>query len=222
MIEARREDIKNRLLALVAHDPAPVQASIDRIDRVRDTEPVPIPAALAFADAWRDLHEQLTELERAETDEERAARTRLDAARLAAVEAEQDLRVSGLAPDLVAELEAAHNEVLDAQDRTNSRFSGTRARTRLDEARAAERKVLDRLGFTTYADYMMSSSSRGAEAGKRAVLQAARVDVAEAETEWHSLGGDPSREVSARRSARATIGHRPAHRAPAGPRARWP
>ena len=85
--------------------------------------------------------------------------------------------------------------MLDAQDRTNSRFSGTRARTRLDEARAAERKVLDRLGFTTYADYMMSSSSRGAEAGKRAVLQAARVHVAEAEAEWHSLGGDPSREV---------------------------
>jgi len=190
-----REDPELGIAPIAGQDPAPVLACLDRIERARNGEAVPVQAALAFADAWRDLHQQLADLERTETDEERSAKARVDAARLAVVEAERDLRVSALEPGLVATLEAAHTAVLDAQEKSSSRFGGTRARLRLDELRAAESAALDQLGFATYADYMMSSSSRGVAASKRAVLQAARVRVAEAEAEWQALGGDPSRDA---------------------------
>ena len=189
------EDPELGIAATAREDPAPVLACLDRIERALNGEAVPVQAALAFADAWHDLHQQLANLERTETDQERSAKARVDAARRAAVDAEQDLRVSALDPELVAALEAAHTAVLDAQERSSSRFSGTRARLRLDELRAAESAALDQLGFATYADYMMSSSSRGVGASKRAVLQAARVRVAEAEAEWQALGGDPSRDA---------------------------
>ncbi len=192
--EAKREELQRKLVALAPQDPTPIRECLDRIERARGAEPVAIPAALALADAWRDVHGQLADLERTESDEERQARARLEAARRAAVEAEKDLRVSGLPADVVAELESAHIAVLDAQDKSTSRFSGGRARSRLDHARAVERSVLAKLDFTTYADYMMSSSSRGVGAGKRAVLQAARIRVAEAEAELQELS-DTGRDI---------------------------
>ncbi len=194
-LEGQRKDLQRRIAALAGQDPAPALACVERVERARSNEPAPVHAALAFADTWRDLHQQLADLERSESDEQREARSRVDAARRAAVDAERDLRVSALPADAVAALEAAHSAVLDALAKTSARFSGARARLRLEELRTEERLALERLGFSRYADYMLSSSSRGVGAGKRAVLQSARVRVAEAEAEWQALGGDESRDA---------------------------
>ena len=72
-----------------------------------------------------------------------------------------------------AALEAAHDAVLDADERAGRRLGGASARKRLDEARAAERVVLDRLGLDSYSDFLLRSSmgrdrpERGATARDR-------------------------------------------------------
>lgn len=71
-----------------------------------------------------------------------------------------DIDASSIDPEDIQQLEAAHNAVLDAQERTEARFRGAKALRRLAEARGEERRILDRLGFSTYADYVMSASSR--------------------------------------------------------------
>ena len=165
-MEARRDDLQRQLFGLSTKDPDPIRTCLDRIARASATGPDDVQAALDLADIWRDLHRQLADLDASETDAERRLRVRLEAARKGAADAEHELAVPNLQPEQVADLEAAHNAVLAAQKKTESWLSGPRALARLEHARAAEREVLDKLGFTTYAAYMMSSSSRGLGAAR--------------------------------------------------------
>ena len=80
---------------------------------------------------------------------------------------------SATGPDEIRALEAAHSAVLDAQERTETRFGGAKAQRRLAQARAEERAILDQLGFSTYADYMMSASDRFHNGADLAVLDTA-------------------------------------------------
>ncbi len=121
-----------------------------------------------------------------------AARERLETARRGHEAAQQAANASATGPDDITALEAAHTAVLDAQERADSRFGGGKAQRRLAQARAEERQILDRLGFSTYADYMMSGSSRFQNSADAAVLDtaeralvAARRDFAEAWKEVH-------------------------------------
>lgn len=81
--------------------------------------------------------------------------------------------VSSISAEQIRQLEDAHHAVLDAQERTEARFGGAKARRRLAEARGEERRILDQLGFSTYADYMMSASSRFQNGPDMAVLDTA-------------------------------------------------
>ena len=183
------------------------------------SEGAPVVAALALADSWRDLHQQISALEAGVSAEERSAEAIVASARHGVIEAEADFNQPVLTPEQISKVEAARTAVLESQDRAESRFAGGRAKRRLEELRADERRVLERLGFSTYADYMMSSSNRGAAHPNRSILDAARANLAAAETELAALPGATDRarrrvELLQRRDAIAPrvaelLGHEP-------------
>src|SRR5207302_2910386 len=75
------------------------------------------------------------------------ARRRLEAARATVFDAERAVRLPEVDRLEIEALENAHEQVLIAQDRTDKRLSGARAKQRLDEVREVEQEILTRLGF---------------------------------------------------------------------------
>jgi hypothetical protein len=218
-------DLERRRVELVRLQEAVGDHGADAVDRALDrllgagSEAAPVVAALALADTWRDLHQQLSALDTGVSPEEYAAEQRVAEARQAVIEAEVEFNQPVLTPEQIAKVEAAHALVLEAQDRTEGRFGGSRLRKKLEEARAEERRVLERLGFSTYADYMMSSSSRGVGPANRSSLEAARTRLKDAEEHLATLPGAADRarrrtELLQRRDAvaprvAALLGHEP-------------
>jgi hypothetical protein len=86
-----------------------------------------------------------------------------------------------LAPDDRADLEAAHEAVIQADERAARRFGGAAARRKLDEAKAVERTVLDRLGFDSYSDFLLRSSMGPTDPSAELRLEIARSDLLRAE-----------------------------------------
>ncbi|MEO7429430.1 MAG: hypothetical protein ABIY48_08600 [Acidimicrobiales bacterium] len=127
------------------------------------------------------------------------ARARLDDAQQALLEAEQAVRGPQLDRDDVRELEDAHAELLDAGDKADGRFGRARAASRVEELRAAEQEVLDRLGFGSYSDYMMGYSLHVADPVKEEELDRARQALSAAEDEWRAL--DQHTEAALARAA---------------------
>jgi len=111
-------------------------------------------------------------------------RSRLERARAAVREAEEARHPrQRIAPDDAAELEATHEALLEAIERAEGRFAGGRARGRVDDLRAAEEALLDRLGFISFSEYLMgTSSSRGSVVED--VIDAARDELSSAEDAW--------------------------------------
>ncbi len=217
-LERRRLELIRLREAVGDDDPDPVAVALEALDQAGSEAP-PIVAALALADTWRDLHQQIGALDAGVSDDEIAAEGRVAEARQAVIEAEVEYNQPVLTPEQITKVEAAHAAVLEAQDRSEARFGGNRTRKKLEEARNEERRVLERLGFSTYADYMMSSSSRGVGPANRAMLDSARTRLAAAEEELAALPGaaDRSRrrsELLGRRDAvspkvAALLGHEP-------------
>ncbi len=217
-LERRRVELVRLQEAVGDHEPSAVSDALDRLLSA-GTEAPPVVAALALADTWRDLHQQLSALDSGVSGEEYAAEQRVVEARQGVIEAEVEYNQPVLTPEQITKVEAAHAAVLEAQDRSEGRFGGSRQRKKLDDARAEERRVLERLGFSTYADYMMSSSSRGVGSANRSSLEAARTRLKEAEEQLVALPGAADRarrrtELLQRRDAvaprvAALLGHEP-------------
>ena len=218
-LEARRAELDRLQEALGPSVGAPIADALDRVLTASNEAP-PVVAALALADTWRDLHQQIRALDAGVSPAEQSAEERVALAKRAVVEAESDFNQPVLTPEQITKVEAAHNAVLEAQDRTEGRFGGGgRSRKRLDELRSEERRVLERLGFSTYADYMMSSSSRGVGPANRAILETARQQLAKAGDDLADIPGAADRarrrtELLQRRDAVAPrvaelLGHEP-------------
>lgn len=217
-LERRRGELTRVAVATGDRSTAEVAEALDALLGASSEAP-PVVAAQALADTWRDLHQQIAALDAGVSSAERDAEERVAGARRAVSEAETEFNQPVLTPEQIAKVEAAHHAVLETQDRTEGRFGGNRARKRLEELRVDERRVLERLGFSTYADYMMSSSSRGVGPANRAVIDTARAALARAEEDLANLPGAADRvrrrqELIGRRDAvtpRVTelIGHEP-------------
>lgn len=217
-LERRRVELVRLQEAVGDHGSGPVSAALDRLLGA-GTEAAPVVAALALADTWRDLHQQLSALDTGVSGDELAAEQRVAEARQAVIEAEVEYNQPVLTPEQITKVEAAHAMVLEAQDRTEGRFGGSRLRKKLEDARAEERRVLERLGFSTYADYMMSSSSRGVGPANRSTLETSRAALKAAEEHLAALPGAADRarrrtELLQRRDAvaprvAALLGHEP-------------
>lgn len=216
--EQRRMELARVDASLGDPNAGRVSEALDRLSGAGD-EGAPVVAALALADTWRDLHQQIAALDAGVTDDERRAEERIALARQTVAEADSEFNQPVLTPEQHAKVEAAHNAVLEAQDRAEGRFGGNRSKRKLEDLRAEERRVLERLGFSTYADYLMSASSRGVGSANRAVLDAARGNLAAAEEDLAALPGAADRhrrrvELVQRRDAVAPriadlLGHEP-------------
>ena len=109
------------------------------------------------------------------------ARRRLETARAALFDVERSIRLPEVDRDDVEALENAHEQVLLAQDRLDKRLAGGKAKQRLDEARAQEQQILNRLGFVTYTEFVMGTSIVNVDPEHERQLDAARGELAAAE-----------------------------------------
>lgn len=116
------------------------------------------------------------------TAEEAAAATeRLERARAALADAEDAARSHAVDPQDAAELEAAHEALHDALERAEARVAGRRARGQVDRLRAEEQAVLDRLGFLSFAEYLMGTGAAHRDARAEAALAQAQAELEAAE-----------------------------------------
>jgi hypothetical protein len=183
-LELRHAELEAALLALDTVDPFAVETALEQVRSNDDIELVPSPEAQRIADEWVRNEAALageTSFEETSGNVLATARRRLDAARAEVFEAERAVRIPEIDRHDVEALENAHEEVLLAQDRADKRFGGERARQRLHEARVAEQAILDRIGFDTYASFMMGTSIQHVDTEREHKLEASRVELAAAE-----------------------------------------
>ena len=150
-----------------------------------------------MADEWSQLLVDLGTMQVSEHDANQvaAAHKRLEAARAALFEAESAARLPDLDREQVDALENAHEAVLQAQDKSEKRLTGDRAKKRLEDARAAEQEILDRLGMHTYADFIMGTSMLRVDPEQEQRLDEAREELARAEDAIAGLDAEVEAEL---------------------------
>jgi hypothetical protein len=208
-VDARLGELDHALVALAAGDLDEVAEALAVLQGGDSAERVPSPDAMALAEDIDRIDLKLASTAGGELEEGSLteARARLDDARQALLEAEQDVRNPELDVEEVLRLEDAHEELLRAIDKADGRFAGSRARARVDELRDAEQTILDRLGYRSFTDYMVGASLHGVDPEKEAALRSARSDLAAAEAEWERL----ERETDAALARAAVLDRRRAH-----------
>lgn len=87
-----------------------------------------------------------------------------------------------ISPEDVALLEEAHDRVVEAESRVSGRASIYRPE--LIVARRAEQRILDRLGFSTWAEFMLEGAFDATSAGSNRELELARRDLIENQRRW--------------------------------------
>jgi hypothetical protein len=189
-LSARLAVIEEVLAELDELDPSPVQAAL--VEARSPSALVPSPEAADLADQLAALDEQLAGLEASavaelSADEAAAVSDELAASRAAVAEAEDAARAHLISPEDAIALETAHAALHDALERAGSRVGGIRARGQIDRLRAEEQALLDRLGFVTYAEYLMGTSPAHRDPQAEADLVDARRRLAEAEEAWSEV-----------------------------------
>ncbi len=167
-------------------DVGSVRVLVEALEHPGPSEAQPLPEALAVADEMLRLHQEVAELEARMEAEGRgpgSALARLDAARAEAAEAEASLARPPVSSDDEEALRQAHEAVLDAERRA----SGLRSRSgqrKLAQALSVQQEILDRVGFPTWSAYVMGASLMGIDEGAKARVEAAELELAEAEAAW--------------------------------------
>ncbi len=150
-----------------------------------DPRPMTDPRAAALADRWADVAGRAAALEERLSKEGRSPdefAARMAAAQRAVVEEEAPLRPGSIDRTIADQLEAAHEEVIEAESKRR-RFLGSKSAKRLDEAVAREQVFLDQLGFSTWTGYVMGTV--GMDSGDRAErLRIAQDELAAVQAEW--------------------------------------
>ena len=140
-------------------DTEPLRVALDEFDADAESGE-PDLVARELAREWLEVDGELARIEDAlpspPTDEELAAAERhLDQIEQSIVEIEAAGRQGDLVPGARAEIEAAHEAVLAAEE-TLDQANDPDAIEQLSRAREAERAVLQRHGYETYLDLIMS------------------------------------------------------------------
>jgi len=193
---ARLAVLDELLAELGALDRAPVEEALDGL---RTESPlVPSADAGALADQLEVLDAEIADVEagglpEVTAEEVAAATDRLQRAQGAVADAEDAARSHDVDPAEASALEAAHDALHDALERSEARVTGRRARSQVDRLRAEEQAILDRLGFLSFAEYLMGTGAAHRDAAAEAALADARVELAAAE--------EAADEVEARRGA---------------------
>ena len=202
---------------------AAVTGRADALDEVRaQPEPQVVPdlAALRLAD---ELAAAIAALDAYDAQVEAtghgplAAYRRLDEAQRRFLAADAAVRPPVIDPADAAALEAAHDELLEAELKlTAARMPGKSLKKRLEDAAAVEQDVLERMGFATYTAYVMSTSVPVVSPELRTVHERAQRDWEQAEVVFReavaAAEADPHRSAlvaavdAARDAARAMVG----------------
>ncbi|MEY2453863.1 MAG: hypothetical protein QOD92_3437 [Acidimicrobiaceae bacterium] len=199
-LEGRRLELEAALLALDTVDPFPVQVSLTQLASADDEgELVASEEAIRLADEIARVGQPAGVDEVSESASGSAiavARRRLDAARAAVFDAERAVRLPEVDRLDIEGLENAHEQVLIAQDRSDKRLSGARAKQRLDEVREVEQEILNRLGFVTYTEFVMGTSMLNVDPEREKRLEIARSELASAEDALADLEADVDAELA--------------------------
>lgn len=185
-LDADLARIERGLAELSAIDTRPIQVLLEAIRDPAPVELVPSERAAELADRFVTLQKELAELEDVMEAEGRGPTTaiaRLEQARAEVAAAEKAMAKPELSPQDVEELEAAHEAVLEAEAKVSGRL-GRRHLKRLEEARAREQEILDRVGFPTWSAYVMGANLMSIDPMAEVRLEKARLALEEAEAHW--------------------------------------
>ena len=133
------------------------------------------PQAVALGEAWRDLTADIANLSPIEAppdeDDLSAAGDRVAALRAELTELDKVAQSSALTATERAAIDAAHTAVLEAEERTGRRVGAAFAKKRADDARTAERTLLDHHGFPAYIDVVLTGGRSAAVNPRRGALE---------------------------------------------------
>lgn len=171
-------------------DVGSVQMALDVAKERAFAGPRPDPAAHALADRLETLHAELARCEGAFRYEgvglaELSDRVEQSQRRVA--EARSRLHEVSHDPTVVAALEQAHERVLALERRASSKLRGRGVEQELDQAKAAERALLDELGQPSWMDYLLDVSTTTGRTPEQADLKKAEAEQASAEAAWAGL-----------------------------------
>ena len=164
-------------------DPSAVSAAREQLAIALDVPDRPDPAALELAErlehAARSVAADAARAAEQEAREQEASRALLQARHeLSGAESGADRATYD--PSVVRRLEQIREELFASDDRA-ALLGPTRSKRRIQELRAEEAVLLDRLGFDTYSAYVMGIPSVRADLERSERLVAARERVAQAE-----------------------------------------
>ncbi|HEX2850922.1 MAG TPA: hypothetical protein VHN98_10230 [Acidimicrobiales bacterium] len=191
-LAARRDDLTKSLAAIGDAEPQAIEDALSALRRLREVKPKPSSRALALADRWVAVQATLASMPAPPSPPEWLATPALVAlqdARRALQEAERGGAAGGYDRAQVAEVEKAHAELLDAEQRAVRKGSRINRR-RLEQAEEAERAALHALGVSSYGDFLQDVVPvlEGGQVDDRRVSEA-RAALANAEAVWGQLHG---------------------------------
>lgn len=199
-LEARRLELARALEALAGIDVGPVVDALAVLRSAEGVELVPHPDAIAMADALAAGQAALEQFDaqlEAQGLGPMSVRRKIDNLRLQVARLDQEARPKIASAEDTTALEEAHDAVVEAEERAKGRLAGRGAQRKLEEAKAAEQEVLDRMGFASYTSYSMSAAAPEVNVEAKVALQQARTELAAAEAEVEAVSqmveADPRR-----------------------------
>lgn len=189
-LELTQAELEEGIREMEERDPRPIQVLVDALNQPQSDRLVPSREALALADDFSELQQQLDELERrlqADGLSMDQLSQRLEDARFEVTQSERGVSKPEATDEDIRELEAAHDEVLEAEKRASGRVGRKAALKRLEEAKVAEQAILDRIGFPTWTSYIMGSSLLNIDPVAEQRLEQARFELQQAEDSWALL-----------------------------------
>ncbi len=186
----RHSVLSEAIAQLEEQDPRSIEVLLEAINQPRSTTMVPSEDAIALADDFVVVQQHLDAAERrlqADGMSMDEMIRRLDDARVELSQAEKAMAKPELSSEDVTELEAAHEEVMEAEMKASGRMGRKAALKRLEEAQAKEREILDRVGFPTWASYIMGASLLNIDPVAEQRLEQARLTAEQANAEWMAL-----------------------------------
>jgi len=187
VLHTRGAQIERGLKELSSIDVRPLTVLLDAIRSPSPVELVPSERAQELADDVKILEARVADLER-ELDDSgmgtAGVMQRLEQCRAEVAQAERSMKKPELGPADVEELEAAHEQVFEAEQKASSGLFKGGARKALEEALEAQQRVLDRVGFPTWTAYVMGASLLSIDPIAEQRLEKARLDLEGAEAHW--------------------------------------
>lgn len=208
-LETDRTGLVARMVAVGdPGDPAPVEAALAALRRLRQVKPKPSTQAVALADRWSEAVARLGALPQPPQPPEWLvipALAALHEAKDAVAATKANAEPVKIDPAKIEALDRAHREVLEAEQRSMRKGSRMHRR-RLDAAHAAEQEALASLGVRSYGEYLQRMAPGADPGGGPDRLAAAEAGLADAEAVWEELhGGQASPEWTEAKEAQASI-----------------